>query len=111
VRLQLRVLCTGCALTGKQYAGKWPLSFLAADASGAASIPHALSASAMRKVCAATGRATLLGAMTRGMAQITFEGTMDLVRQLCEASANLIKVFPLEDRPVRCARALPVAPL
>ncbi len=26
---------------------------------------------------------------------------MDIVRQLCEASTNLVKVFPHEDRPVR----------
>jgi hypothetical protein len=34
---------------------------------------------------------------------------MDLVRQLCEASANLVKVFPHEDRPVREMRPVRVS--
>lgn len=33
--------------------------------------------------------------------QGTFEGTMELVRELCQASATLAKTFPAEDRQAR----------
>lgn len=37
--------------------------------------------------------------------QSIFQGTTELVRQLCDASADLVKVFPHENRPVRMRHA------
>ena len=39
-----------------------------------------------------------------GCVQSTFQRTMDLVQRLCEASTNLVKIFPHDDRPVRYER-------
>jgi hypothetical protein len=48
-------------------------------------------------LCAASGFLSVLFCRKQSI----FQGTMDLVQQLCEASSNLVKVLPQEDRPAR----------